>query len=554
MKIKIPFFYPIFLLVLVGAVAGCNDSNDNNPAATSTTISGSVFAAPIAGADVTVKDINGNTVAGPVSTNTNGNYQVEIPNEALSGALVFQSTGGSFDDEATGDTSVAAGTMSAYIKAKALSAGMQVHMTPGSTIVRQMMSEHGMLYSDAQDAFNGAFGYVPDTGLVPSNAVSPGASANDSQKLAGLHAAAFSQLALKLGISSAQQFDLYAALADDLSDGALNGQNANGAVAIGSSMKVLPEDIQNQYVQALVDFRASGNDHTELANDKIGQLPFAKVALTDSYRIEYVPGMMSAMEGKSQFNLRVTDRYTQAPVSGLNIMLMPMMYMAMHHHGTPVDGVVDNGDGTYTATVYYLMASSMMNGMPMGYWQLMVTLGGMNGESTYFYPKVMMNMSGDSAQARLKGQNDLIPGMGMGGTVTPEMRTYYLFNDGLSGSTDNHTFNLFIAAKESMMSYPAIETGMTLNAGDVDYELAMTSITVEVSSDATNWVSATENGHGHWTAAGISGLTDNTEGTLYVKLGVNGEQKTTDGNAPTGDGSNDFAMFSLTPGGTLGGM
>jgi hypothetical protein len=319
-------------------------------------------------------------------------------------------------------------------------------------------------------------------------------------------------------------------------------------------MQVLPEDIHNQFVQALLDFRSGGNDQTGLANNAIGQLPFAKVALTDSYRVEYIPGTMDAMEGKSQFTLSVTDRSTQDAVPGLEITLMPMMYMAMHHHSTPVDSITDNGDGTYTASVYYLMASSMMNGMSMGYWELTAKIGGMNGEPAVFYPKVMMNMGSDSVQARLKGQDDLIPGMGMGDTVMPENRTYYLFNNGISGSTDDHTFELFVAAKESMMSYPAIETGLTLNAGDVDYELVIASVTVQVSSDASTWVDATEEGNGHWSAAGISGLTDNVQGTLYVKLSVNGEQKTTDGNTPAGDGSNDYAMFSLTPNVMMSGM
>lgn len=554
MKTKTLYKYYVLLLSVFTMINGCNDSSYDSQDFEKLAISGSVFASPVASASVTVKDVSGNTVAGPVNTNGDGNYRIEIPIEAVNSALVFESSGGTFADEASGDVDVAAGGMAAYVMANALSAGAQVHMTPGTTVIQRLVSEHGYTYFEAENTFNNALGYIPDYGLAPTSAVNPDVDADETQKLAGLRAAAFSQLALKLGLTSAQQFDLYAALANDLADDSLDGKGAAGAVPIGSTLQVLPEDIHNQFAQALLDFRGGGNDQTGLANNAIGQLPFAKVALTDSYRVEYIPGTMDAMEGKSQFTLSVTDRSTQEAVPGLDITLKPMMYMAMHHHGTPVDSITDNGDGTYTASVYYLMASSMMNGMSMGYWQLTAKIGGMNGEPAVFYPKVMMNMGGDSVQARLKGQDDLIPGMGMGDTVMPENRTYYLFSSGISGSTDDHTFDLFIAAKESMMSYPAIETGLTLNAGDVDYELVVASVTVQVSSDASTWVDATEEGNGHWSAAGISGFTGNVQGTLYVKLSVNGEQKTTDGNAPAGDGSNDYAMFSLTPNAMMSGM
>ena len=98
------------------------------------------------------------------------------------------------------------------------------------------------------------------------------------------------------------------------------------------------------------------------------------------------------------------------------------------------------------------------------------------------------------------------------------------------------------------MSYPAVFVGATMNSGTA-YELTVASMSVEVSTDATSWTTATDNGDGHWTVTGISGLTDGVAGTLYVRLTVNGEQKTADGAAPMGDGSNDYAQFTVTPGG-----
>jgi hypothetical protein len=106
---------------------------------------------------------------------------------------------------------------------------------------------------------------------------------------------------------------------------------------------------------------------------------------------------------------------------------------------------------------------------------------------------------------------------------------------------------MFVAANESMMSYPGVSVGAILNSGDMSYELTVGSMSVEVSSNQADWVMASDNGNGHWSATGIGGLTDGMTGTLYVRVIVNGEQKTTDGMAPAGDGSNDYAMFTVTP-------
>jgi len=127
-------------------------------------------------------------------------------------------------------------------------------------------------------------------------------------------------------------------------------------------------------------------------------------------------------------------------------------------------------------------------------------------------------------------------------------RAYYLFNAGLTGMTGNHDLDLFVAAKESMMSYPPVFVGTTLSSGTAN-ELAVASMSVEVSTDASTWLPATDSGNGHWTVSGISGLTDGTAGSVYVRVTINSEQKTSDGMAPMGDGSNDYAVFTLTPGG-----
>ena len=529
------------VIPLAGLLVACNGSSDDD--ADTTTVSGSVVAAPVAGASVVAKDVSGNRIAGPVTTGSDGSYSLEIPDSNLSSAIIFESMGGSFDDEASGDTGITAGALAAQVAGGSLSAGSAVHMTPASTIVRGLVSQHGKTLSEAKTAFESAFGFAVDSSIAPADATAtPAVGVTQAQLLAGLRAAVFSQMTMDLGLTSAQQFDLLSALAQDLSDGTLDGEDVTGAVTItGSNM--LPADTSNRFSQAMVNFREGGNDETGLANTEIGTLPFAKLALSSSYRVEYVPNpMMGAMEGKTMFTLNISDA-SGNPVSEM-VSLMPMMHMATMNHASPVDGCSETATaGEYACTLYYLMGSSMMNGMSMGYWQLKVMVGGMMGESVTFSPSVMMAM-GDTAKATLKGQSgDQIAGMMM-----PEKRSYYLFKDALTGMTGNHTFNLFVAARESMMSFPAVSLDTVLSTGTA-YELTANPMTVEVSSDASTWIVATDNGSGHWSTTGIAGLVDDVPGTIYVRLTINSEQKTTDGTTPAGDGTNDYAQFTVTPGG-----
>lgn len=278
-------------------------------------------------------------------------------------------------------------------------------------------------------------------------------------------------------------------------------------------------------------------NHEEVAPDPT-------VSLTDSYSVKYASDMSMISDGKSTFTLEITDVNTGDPVTGLTVSVMPMMYMAAGHmHDTPVGAVVDNGDGSYEATVYYLMPS-MMNGVVAGEWELRVKIG---TETAYFYPDVMMAM-GDTTNAKLKGQADMIMGMNMmSGEMEMQNRTYIIFKNHLMGSTGNHTFSFFLAARESMMSHVAVYESVTLNLGET-YELLVSPITVEVSTDGANWTTAMVSSDGNYMVSGLTGLTDNQLGEIYVRLTIQGEQKTTNGLAEAGDGSNDYATFTVTPG------
>ena len=541
---RLPLSRTALAILLTGSLAsgvtGCGGSDGDD----TTTITGSVFASAVAGASCVAKDTGDATLAGPVTTSASGTYSIEIPNDRLSEDLIIECHSGIFTDEATGMTNQQAGKLAAFLPGGALSANTHAHLTPDSTILYELVTRHGKTLADARMLFNTAFGYAPDHTTAPTDATHPAGDAGEDELLAGLRAAIYSQLSADLGLTAEQQFDLLTSLAEDLADGTLDG-----GATIPNTTTALPADIQNRFTLALMNFRAA-KDQSGLTNDKIGTLPFAKMALTDSYKVEYLPGTMAAMMGKTRFKLRLTDHATEQAVSGETVTLMPLMYMAAHNHSTPLEGCTESATaGEYDCTIFYLMASSMMDGTSMGYWDLKVMIGGMTGESTHFYPHVMMAM-GDTTRAILKGVNDEIPGMAMEGDMaTAEKRSYYLFKSNLSGMTDNHTFQLFIAAKESMMSYPAVTSTRILSEGNMDYELAISSMNVEVSTDHNTWISANEDGNGYWTATGITGLTNAEQGEIYVRMSVNGEQKSTDGNVA--NGSNAYATFLITPGSSM---
>jgi len=533
-------FYSIMLFITAMAAmlsacgGGGGGSSSAAPASTSaasTTVTGVVFAAPAFGAKVSVKGATGSTIAGPVTTATDGSYSITIPTSFLSVDLRIESDGGTFTDEATG-ASTTAGTLAAYIPAGSLLAGSSVNIDPSSTIISDLVTKHGKTLNNAKTIFSTAAGYTPDPSIAPKNAPTSVADGSDApHRLAALRAGAFSQLTKDLGLTPDKQFDLLAALAQDLNDdGILNG--SAGAVN-GAS---LTADIQNKFSQALCNFRAdTAHNLTGLTAADMGDPPFGKIALTNTYHVEYIEGMMSATAGKTSFRVKITKRSDGSAATGLAVSLMPIMHMSTMSHSAPVDAVTEDSlnPGTYKCTAYYLMAS----GTGMGYWELKVMIGGgMAGESVTFYPPVGMSMGSTTVRATLKGQNDKISG-----TMGASQRTYYLFNDGGMTAT---SFKLFIAAGESMMSYPAVSAGTTLHdASSVAW--TVNPITVSVSTDNTTWVDATDATGGHWTVSGLTGLTAGQTSTIYVTLTVNGEQKTTNGNAVSG--ANGYASFTVTP-------
>lgn len=519
--------YILALLLLGCLLSACGGSSGS---VSSTTVSGVVMAGPAGGTSVTIKNSSGAVVAGPVTTATDGSYTVAIPDSALKADLIFEASGGTFQDEATATTGVSLGALSAHVPAGTLAAGANVTIDPSSSIVQKLIAA-GQTRAAAFTTFSSSFGYKPSLSIKPAFA-NVSSAASRPERLSGLRVAAFSQLTRNLGIQADKQCELINAIATDLADGTFDGGYAVGGKT------VLP-DIANRFGEALLAFQQSTYNKSKLKADEIGAPIFNKRAYTDTYKVEYLPGTMAATTGKTTFKIKLTRRSDGTVASGKTVTLRPYMYMSTKSHTTPMDAVVESSTpATYDCTVYYVM-SSAMNGVPMGLWELKVTIDGT--ESAKFFPVVGMPM-GSTTMAKLTGISDSIMGM-----TGPEKRTWFLFNDGLTAATGgSHTFKLFLATKEmgDMLTFPAVKVKDSLK-NEAGALWTVDTILVEVSTDKTTWVAATDSGNGHWSAAGLTGLASGVSGSIHVRLTVNGEQKTTDGSAV--GSANGYQTFTVTP-------
>lgn len=253
------------------------------------------------------------------------------------------------------------------------------------------------------------------------------------------------------------------------------------------------------------------------------------------YNVEYIPGtgMNAPVQGKTTFQIRITKQSDGSAATGLSPTMKLMMHMTTGgNHATPVESVKESTTpGTYDCTVYYLMAS----GPTMGTWEMNVTV---NGETSTFKPDVAMAMGSDTVRATLYGADDIVTGMS--GT---SYNKYYIFRDGpVSAATP--TLKLYISHGENMMmDFKAVSLGSVLSGPTS----TVTSMTVQASSDGgTTWLPATDNANGHWSVSGFTNIISSQTNTIYVKLSLNSQSKTTDGTVASG--ANGYATFYVTPG------
>jgi hypothetical protein len=489
----------------IGALAACDSANTTStPTPTSTTVSGSIFAAPVSQATLTVKNGNGVTVVDAFTTNADSTYTIDILDTDLASDLVFESTGGEFTDEATGTNNVMAGAMSAYVAGGTLASGNSVHVTPGTSIIADLVTKHNVTLTNAKTYFSRAFGYNPDISVMPVDITTDAAlGASDVSRFAGFYPAVFSQLANDIGLGEDKQFDMFSDMSKDLADGELDGLDiSDNPVNIGTSTNIL--------------------------KDFVTLIGSYKTAETQTYKITYDPLSMMTFHGKAHFQISITNK-SDVPQPGLVtsgvLKVMPLMYMnAGHIHTTPMGEIAESATaGTYDVTLYYVMPSRMgematVSFAAMGTWDLKVMIG---SESVHFYPNVMMAM-GDTVVAQLKGHitdNDAVTGM----TGATEERTYFVFRENLTGTANDATFEMFLATRDTMMDFPAVDEGETLDSASGP--ITLSSVVVQTSTDGINFTNASNPGSstGYFSKQNL----DISGGKLYVKLIVDGVTKTT---------------------------
>jgi len=539
----------LFLAALSAVLLTTSGCKKADSTSAGTTVNGTLMAGAISAAQVKVTDSTGYTVATGTSA-ADGTFSVTVPTTHLAEVLTFASFGGSYEDETAGTTVSLSDTegIQLMVAASGLSdSSTDVALTPDSTLValaaQDWATHHpettalGDRLTAATAAFSANFGSDLDHSVRPVQATSDtAATSTAAQKKAAVRAMAFSDLATTLGNDPSTQISLLSAMGSDLADGSLDGMAGANAVPFGSGN--LPADMMAKFGASYLSAYGSDRNKTGIKATELGYFPFAKVAHTSSYKVTYVPGAMAPMVGKTKFSLVITD-LAGNPAVGVIPTLKPMMHMDGKNHTTPSVGCVAASNYQYNCTLYYLMPNAM-KGVVMGYWSLGVSLPkGTGTETAMFYPTVKPSMT-DTTKADLKAQTEQVMAMA-GGT---EARRYMLFKDSLTGMTGNHGFSVFLVTQASMKSFPAVVTGGTYNTGTA-YSFTSTTVLMEASTDGSTWSTMTEKGSGVWSVSSLTGLTNGQAGKIYVRLTINGEQKTLDGAAAST--TNGYATFTVTP-------
>ena len=270
-----------------------------------------------------------------------------------------------------------------------------------------------------------------------------------------------------------------------------------------------------------------------------------------NYSFDLTLGEVS--NGVAEVSVKVSDNNGDA-LPDANVTVTPMMNMTGGmQHGTPFSansGELDD-EGEFTTTAYFLMPSAMGD-TPMGDWSITVAF---EGESESF--DITVEMATSDVKKLSGGDSDQIPSMNMNMDSTMEMamamesRTYYLFERERMVMDNMNSFEVFVAAREDMMNYAAIEEDITLNEGVMGANLTINNVQVEMcntqndcSKQSVNWISASaiEGEAGIYKAMGL-GLMGDDNDEVSVRLTINDVQKTSDG---TEDGSNTRFAFEAS--------
>ena len=515
---------------LAGAVAailglGLSGCGSDSSTASQTTISGSAIAGAVTG-NVVVSDTDGNQVAS--GSVTGGSFSVSVPNAELAGALTFRVTG-TYVDEVSGDavTLGASSPLALTLAANHFTAGQvgNAPLTPDSTVIHHLVQQHNMTMTQAQNAFQSAFGYLPDMDAVPfdpSETDSTAAAARpQADRDAAFRAGMFSQLANDLGLSGDDIAAMLAGLADDLADNSLDGMGSGGSpVTIGTAAVNLQTLHQSNSLEARLlaahgAFAGNSNNSAGLSAPSMGLPAISYDAPGTSKTVTIASGRNITVTldtaanspiGTGFWISRVKHKITLVDASDgspidissdnhiKGISQHPYMHMLSgHDHSTPHGHDADvsqAAQGIYTLDAYYVMASEMGMGesaMPMGVWDYPVKLqedtdADGNADTTtsvMFHPQVKMPMGGNVFIAKVSNSNHTWTNM-MGMTQPRSYRVW--LHEVNANPNSSHDLSVFVSTQDmgnmsmgsmaamssmssnhSMMSFPAVYSGQSLH-------------------------------------------------------------------------------------------
>jgi len=277
MKRGILFFIGIIFSIIVN---GCSSGGGGGGSSSSSeTFTGSVVESYISGATVTFYSLNSNgsrgSSIGSSTTDSSGVFSVSIVPSVPSTPFLAETSGGTYTDEATGLTVnlTSSDHLCAVLPGDTTHAAITAltHIACERALVS---AANGVALADAVDAANAGvaqqFNLTSIIDVLPVDATNAtdNQTANLDQRLYGLVLAAISQEANGLGVSA---FDLTLALAEDATDGTLDGQADGVNIVIPNSMLNLdPADGLTNLQASLDTFVGSVNNNTNLTSAQVG--------------------------------------------------------------------------------------------------------------------------------------------------------------------------------------------------------------------------------------------------------------------------------------------
>jgi len=225
-----------------GSGSGSTGTGGTPPPPVSGTVSGTAVKGPVSGATVTAYAISGGAMGTKIasaSTDAQGNFSLAMG--AYTGPVMLQLTGGSYADEASGNSmSMMSGdVMTAVLPAMTAGATVSgIQLTPLTSMAQSMAQRlsGGMTDANIATANTAMDRYFMVTDILHNAPMNPlvsgsGNAATQDAINYGMTLAAMSQQARSQGMSSSSA--MVTAMMNDASDSIMDGRMSGGAVMMG---------------------------------------------------------------------------------------------------------------------------------------------------------------------------------------------------------------------------------------------------------------------------------------------------------------------------------